>query len=481
MTLWTAQDAAAATGGRTVGDWSVTGLSIDTRDIAPGDMFIALKDVRDGHDFVAAALEKGAGAAMVSRVPDGIAEDAPLLIVPDVLQALNDLGAAGRARTRARVIGITGSVGKTSTKEMLRAALTRQGKVHAAERSFNNHWGVPLTLARCPVDADFAIIEIGMNHPGEIAPLARLSQLHVAMITTVAAAHLEAFDDIEGIAGEKATIFDGLLADGIAVVNGDLDTTAILSDAAYDRGARLYRFGEDEANAHRLLEARLNHGVTVCRAEIGDIPILFKLMCPGRHFALNATGVLGVVSALGGDLALAAQGLMAWQPPQGRGTLETLLMDRADPGMRFDLIDDAFNANPTSMAASLDVLASATPIDRIGRFGKGRRIAILGDMLELGPDAVSMHKGLASLPSLATVDIVHCVGPLMRHLYDILPEHQRGHHADNARDLVARAHGLVDAGDVLLVKGSKGIKVSLVVDALRKLGHPLPTETEDLS
>jgi UDP-N-acetylmuramyl pentapeptide synthase len=208
--LWTSQDAAKATGGRVTRDWQASGVSIDTRTLQPGELFVALKDVRDGHDFVAQALEKGAAAALVSRVPEGVATDAPLLVVPDVLKALEGLGAFARARTKARVVGVTGSVGKTSTKEMLRAILGGQGKTHAAEASYNNHWGVPLTLARMPADADFAVIEIGMNHPGEIAPLARLAQLDVAMVTTVAPAHLEAFDSVEGIAHEKASIFDGL-------------------------------------------------------------------------------------------------------------------------------------------------------------------------------------------------------------------------------------------------------------------------------
>ncbi|KKK79391.1 hypothetical protein LCGC14_2833990, partial [marine sediment metagenome] len=217
MTLWTSTEAAQATGGRLTGDWQANGVSIDTRTLAPGDLFVALAAARDGHDFVAQALDAGAAAALVSHVPPGVAPDAPLLIVPDVLEALGALGRAARARTRARVIGVTGSVGKTSTKEMLRAALAGQGAVHAAEASYNNHWGVPLTLARMPRDTDFAVIEIGMSHPGEIAPLARMAAPHVALITTVAAAHLEAFDDLDGIAREKASIFEGLMPEGTAV------------------------------------------------------------------------------------------------------------------------------------------------------------------------------------------------------------------------------------------------------------------------
>ena len=246
MTLWTSSDAAGATGGRVTREWQAQGVSIDTRTLRPGDLFVALKDVRDGHDFVAQALEKGAAAALVSRVPDGLSDDAPLLIVPDVLKALADLGAFARARTQAKVVGVTGSVDKTSTKEMLRAILSGQGRTHAAEASYNNHWGVPLTLARMPVDTDFAVIEIGMNHPGEIAPLARLARLDVAMITIVAPAHLEAFASIEGIAHEKAAIFDGLVPGGTAVINADMATTPILQAKAGAVGANAVSFGERE-------------------------------------------------------------------------------------------------------------------------------------------------------------------------------------------------------------------------------------------
>ena len=228
MTLWTAPDAAKATGGKAVGDWSVSGISIDTRSIEVGDLFVALKAARDGHEFVAQALAKGAGAALVTHVPEGVAEDAPLLVVEDVLSALEDLGRAGRARTEARVVAITGSVGKTSTKEMLRDVLSAQGRTHASVASYNNHWGVPLTLARMPQDTEFAVIEIGMNHPGEIAPLAKMARPHVSLITTVAAAHLEAFDNIDGIAAEKAAIMNGLEPDGVAILNADIETAHVL-------------------------------------------------------------------------------------------------------------------------------------------------------------------------------------------------------------------------------------------------------------
>ncbi|HGG64998.1 MAG TPA: UDP-N-acetylmuramoyl-tripeptide--D-alanyl-D-alanine ligase, partial [Rhodobacteraceae bacterium] len=288
--LWTSEEAVAATGGRTTCNWQATGVSIDTRSIAAGELFVALKDVRDGHDFVAQALEKGAAAALVSHVPEGVAEDAPLLIVPDVLQALEAMAVAARVRTSAKVIGVTGSVGKTSTKEMLRSVLERQGQVHAAEMSFNNHWGVPLTLARMPADSDFAVIEIGMNHPGEIAPLARLARPDVAMITNVVAAHMAAFDGIGGIAREKASIIDGLETGGVAVVNGDLDTSHILTGYAKDKGAECVTFGIEESNTHRLLNVQQAGGMTVVRGLIAGAETLFKINSLGEHFAMNALG-----------------------------------------------------------------------------------------------------------------------------------------------------------------------------------------------
>ncbi|MDJ0628790.1 MAG: UDP-N-acetylmuramoyl-tripeptide--D-alanyl-D-alanine ligase [Rhodobacter sp.] len=476
--LWTVSDAAAATGGRPTADWQASGVSIDSRSIAPGDLFVALKDVRDGHEFVADALKKGAAAALVSRVPDGVPDDAPLLIVDNVLAGLERLGAAGRARSRAKVIGITGSVGKTSTKEMLRAALDRQGKVHAAEASFNNHWGVPLTLARLPRDAEFALVEIGMNHPGEIAPLARLARPHVVMVTIVAPAHLEAFDDIAGIAREKASIAEGLEPGGTAILNGDLDTTPILVAAAGAVDARVETFGETGGVTHRLLSAQFSGEATVARATIGGEAVLLRLNTPGRHFAVNAVAVLAAAQAAGADLALSLNGLGRWRPYQGRGTIEPIGLDPVDDRLRIDLIDDAYNANPTSMAAALDVLAATRPVDNIGRITPGRRIAILGDMLELGPTEAQMHAALADLPAMAGIDRVHCVGPRMRALHDALPEPQRGRWAETADALAGQAHRLVDAGDVLLVKGSKASRVSLVVDAIRKLGHPLRTEFE---
>lgn len=449
MSLWRAGDAAAATGGRAQGEWVADGVSIDSRTIAPGDLFVALQAARDGHDFVAQALARGAAAAMVSRIPDGVGDDAPLLIVPDVLAALQDLGRAGRARARAKVIAITGSVGKTSTKDMARAALAGQGRIHAAEASYNNHWGVPLTLARMPADSDFAIIEIGMNHPGEIAPLSRMARPHVALITTVAAAHLQAFDGIDAIAREKGAIFQGLVPAGGAVIPEDLPVTPILRDCADQAGAVITGFGHQ--GAARLVHARPTDGVLSCRARIAGAEVDFTLRSTGAHFAMNAVGVLAALALAGADMARAARHLGDWQPPKGRGGIEDI------GGLR--LIDDAFNANPASLSAGLAMLAG---------IAGGRRIAILGDMLELGGDELAMHRALADDPAMAQVDLVHAAGPRMRHLYDALPADKRGIWAGNAAELAARLGELAGPGDIILVKGSKSSRISMVVDALRK-------------
>lgn len=476
--LWSAADAAAATGGRAVGGWQATGVSIDTRTIRPGDLFVALSAARDGHDFVAEALAAGAAAAMVTHIPEGVEDDAPLLIVPDVLQGLEALGVAARARTGARVVAVTGSVGKTSTKEMLRDVLEAQGRTHAAEASYNNHWGVPLTLARMPVDTEFAVIEIGMSAPGEIAPLARMARPHVAMVTTVAAAHLEAFENIEGIAHEKAAIFEGLEPGGQAIVNADLATSAILLQTARDNGAEVITFGAD-SDMYHLGAVTLSDAATIVQATLRGTPVMFKLSSPGRHFAMNGLGVLAAVAALGADVGRAAPDLARWQPPAGRGTREVLDLDSGEEGWTLDLIDDAFNANPTSMAAALDVLAAATPRDGVGRVSKGRRVAILGDMLELGADEAGMHRALADLPQMRGIDVVHCVGPRMQALHGALHGPQRGLWAHTAEELAAQVHRLIDAGDVLLVKGSKGSKVSQVVTALRKTGRDNRPHTRD--
>ncbi len=475
MALWTSRDAAQATSGQATRDWACTGISIDTRTLQAGDLFVALKAARDGHDFVAQALEKGAAASLVTHVPEGVPQDAPLLIVEDVQAALEALGIAGRARTDARILAITGSVGKTSTKEMLRTMLSEQGRTHASVASYNNHWGVPLTLARMPQDSEFAVIEIGMNHPGEIAPLAKMARPHVALITTVAAAHLEAFEDINGIAVEKASILEGLEYGGSAILNCDIETAPILYAKAHDMKRKDVGFGVDGFD-YKLKEVTVQDEVTLVQADVDGTPLLFKLGAPGRHFAMNALGALAALVELGADLGLAVTALGRWTPYDGRGVREVIHLDSGDDRMTLQLIDDSYNANPTSMAAALEVLAAATVTNDIGRVSKGRRIAFLGDMKELGPDASRLHADLAALESVQSIDVFHCIGPLMRNFYDALPDSRRGLWCETSEEMAGLAAKKLDSGDVVMAKGSLSMALARVVDAIRKMGHPRGAE-----
>ncbi|MBV1865303.1 MAG: UDP-N-acetylmuramoyl-tripeptide--D-alanyl-D-alanine ligase [Rhodobacteraceae bacterium] len=467
--LWTSAEAIAATGGVCAVEWQATGVSIDTRSIEAGDLFVALTDQRDGHEFVAAALEKGASAALVSRVPEGVAPDAPLLVVADVLKALEKMGVAARARTEAKVIGVTGSVGKTGTKEMLRTALAPFGKVHAAVRSFNNHWGVPLTLARMSRDTEFAVIEIGMNHPGEIGPLAVMADLDVAIITTVAAVHMAAFKDITEIAKAKAEIFEGLRKGGIAVLNADIPSFGLLAKAARRRDAKVSSFGTSSSADLVLKGAMLAGTSTTVDTLFNGQPILFRLAAPGQHLAMNALSALAAVQAVGGDPAQAMLALAHWHAPDGRGARH--IIDLANgAGETLELIDESYNANPTSMQAALDVLAAATPIDNLGRIVTGRRIAFLGDMLELGPTSGALHGALAELAALERIDVIHTCGPQMKILHAGLPFGKQGMWFEDGAAMAANVHRLLDAGDVAMVKGSLGARVGQVVTAIRALG-----------
>ncbi len=455
--LWTKDEAVAATGGKSAVDWQVSGVSIDTRTLQKGDLFVALTDIRDGHDFVAHALEKGAAAALVSRVPDSVAADAPLLIVDDVLLGLEALGLAARARITGKVIGVTGSVGKTGTKEMLRCALTGQGHVHAAEKSYNNHWGVPLTLARMPRDTDFAVIEIGMNHAGEIGPLARMADLDVAVITIVAPVHLAAFSGINEIAQAKAEIFEGLKRGGTAVLNADIKTLPILRNGAEKAGAQIVTFGHSTQADFRLAGAYVSNTTTKVAFDLAGQKVNYSIAAPGVHQAMNSLAVLAACDAIGANLSVCIADLANWSTPLGRGTRETVQL--ADG--QIELIDESYNANPTSMAAALSVLADAQP--------KGRKVAILGDMLEMGENEHILHAELAKLEAVNSVDVFHLVGPLMHMFHAALPSDKRGQWVASVDELSAQISELLEADDTVMVKGSLGSKVSKIVDVIRKI------------
>ena len=440
---------------------AISGLSIDTRTIAPGEAYFAIKgDVHDGHDFVAAALKAGAALAVVDRAQrDKFAADAPLLIVDDVLAGLVELAHAARARLKGQVIAVTGSVGKTSTKEALRRVLGVQGETHASAASFNNHWGVPLSLARCPASARFAIAEIGMNHAGEIEPLVKMVRPHVAIITTVEPVHLEFFAGIEAIADAKAEIFAGIEPGGTAVLNRDNSQFARLSRRAKKLGvSRIVSFGAHKKSDARLLDVSLHATCSAVHADILGREVTYKLGMPGRHMAMNSLAVLAAAALAGADLALAALSLSQVEPAAGRGVRRTLEV----AGGEATLIDESYNANPASMAAALNVLGQA----QVGP--KGRRIAVLGDMLELGPTGPALHGGLLEAVRANHIDLVYCCGPLMRNLWDALSTGKRGGYAESAAALEAQAVAAIRAGDAIMVKGSLGSKMKTIVNALEK-------------
>jgi len=472
--LWSADDLVAATGGQMRGNWSATGVSIDSRALAVGELFVALTDQRDGHAFVADALAAGAAGALVSHSPDGLAEDAPLLLVDDVMEALRGLARFARARTSARVVAVTGSVGKTSTKDMLTCALGAQGRVHAAVRSFNNHWGVPLTLARMPVDAEFAVIEIGMNAPGEIAPLSRLAKPDVGLITTVAAVHLEAFESVAAIAAEKGALAEGLGACGRMVLPRDIDTFAVLEQIATARGLGVASFGASDAADAQMLEVHPHLDSITAQARLNGADLLYKIAAPGRHLAMNALGCLAAVAALGADVSRATLALASWSATEGRGARWRVDLGPAGIDGTVQLIDESFNANPAAMGAAFNVFAMTAPQDGLGRVSRGRRVAFLTDMLELGNTAPALHAGLAELKAMQSVTLVHSAGPLMRHLHDALPLAQRGEWHETTEALAARVRRLVDAGDVVMCKGSKGSRAWLLAEAVKKLGTAEP-------
>ncbi len=442
----------------------ITGISIDSRTVTPGEAYFAIKgDVHDGHDFVEAALNNGASLAVVAKGhADKFPADARLLIVDDVLAGLVDLAKASRARLGAKVVAVTGSVGKTSTKEALRTVLSPQGETHASVASFNNHWGVPLTLARCPASVKFAVFEIGMNHSGEIEPLVKMVRPHLAIITTVEPVHLEFFSGIEAIADAKAEIFAGIEPGGAAVLNHDNSQFARLSKSAAAAGIKqIVSFGSDEKADARLIDVSLHPACSAVRAQILGQDITYKIAMPGRHMVMNSLAVLAAASMAGADLALSALALAQLKPASGRGVREVLALSEGTA----TLIDESYNANPASMAAAITVLGQAD----IGP--RGRRVAVLGDMLELGATGPGLHRGLAEAIKMNGIDSVFCCGPLMRNLWEALPSTKKGGYADNSAALEPQVVSAIGAGDAIMVKGSLGSRMKLIVTALQKRFH----------
>ncbi|WP_299396753.1 UDP-N-acetylmuramoylalanyl-D-glutamyl-2,6-diaminopimelate--D-alanyl-D-alanine ligase [Pelagibius sp.] len=464
--LWTAEEVAQATGGRLTGDWQASGVSIDSRSIDAGDLFVALKGPSfDGHDYAGKALKAGAAAAMVHRRADGIDESDPLIIVDDTFAALWRLGTAARERTKARLIAVTGSAGKTGVKEALRHCLEPQGLTAASVGSFNNHWGVPLSLARMQRKAVYGIFELGMNHAGEISELTALVRPHVSIITNIEPAHLGNFDSIAGIADAKAEIFEGMDANGYAVLNRDNAFFHHLRDKAEAAGlSRILSFGRHGEADTRVIEESLHATCSSVKALVRGVELDYCLTMPGSHWVMNSLAVLTAIGAAGGDVAKAAAQLASLLPIKGRGERHSVEL----AGGSFKLIDDSYNANPTSMRAAFEVLGRSTVGDG------GRRIAVLGDMLELGDQSQEMHASLSEALKDSGIDLVFTCGPDMAALHKALPQKQSAAHAEDSKTLAPQVAEAVRPGDSVLVKGSLGSRMAVVVEALLALGADLP-------
>ncbi|MBL8908955.1 MAG: UDP-N-acetylmuramoylalanyl-D-glutamyl-2,6-diaminopimelate--D-alanyl-D-alanine ligase [Rhizobiales bacterium] len=459
--LWTIDELAGATGGTVRGEPAkhFNGVSIDSRTVARGDIFVAIKGERqDGHDFVVNALRAGAGIAIVSRPTADMEAAGPLLVVDDPLAALENMGRAARGRSLAQIIAVTGSVGKTSTKELLNLALAQSGLTHASAASFNNHWGVPLTLARVQRECAFGVFEIGMNHAGEITPLTRMVRPHVAIVTAVAASHLGHFASLAEIADAKSEIFLGLEPGGTALINRDSEFYERLAAAARKAGCeRIIGFGRNEAAEIRLERVALHSECSCVTASILGETIIYKLGIPGEHHALNSLAVLGAVKLVGADLARAALALATAAPAKGRGVRFRLMA----PSGEFMLIDESYNANPASMRAALALLANA----KTGR--GGRRIAVLGDMLELGEQGPQLHAELAGAVDEARVDVLYACGPLMGNLWEKTPGSRRGAYAETSDKLKDALLDSLRGGDVVMIKGSLGSRMGPIVEAIK--------------
>lgn len=464
--LWTITDLVAAAAGLAdpvpgaAPPGGVNGVSIDTRTLAEGDLFVALTDQRDGHDFVETAFRNGAAAALVRRTYPRRPGDGLLVRVDDPLAALVSLGLKARARLApsARVMAVTGSAGKTTTKEMLRHCCASIGPTHASERSYNNHWGVPLTLARMPAATRFAVLEIGMSHAGEIAPLTRMVRPHIAVVTTVQAVHLEHFASVAAIAEAKAEIFEGLLRPGgVAVIPRDNPHVEILALKAAAAGARIVTFGLSPPAEVRPASIRSDVAGSTVEAEIGGRRVTYEIAMPGQHIAANTLAVAAALDAAGVDVATALLGLAAMSAPAGRGARATV-QAAGGPAL---LIDESYNANPAAMRAALETLAT------VPRGAHPRRVAVLGDMLELGADGPRLHRELAEAIDAAGVDLVFAAGPLMRGLYDAVAAARQGAWAATAGELEAAVLSGIRAGDVVMVKGSNGSRTWQIVAALK--------------
>ncbi len=462
LALWTSTEIAQAIGlDGYARHWQANGVSIDSRTVEKGDLFIAIiGPENDGHKYVASAFERGAIAAIVSQDVAGCDADANLLKVADTQEAMERLGVAARARTAAKVIAVTGSVGKTGTKEALAHCLKEQGKTHYSVGSYNNHWGVPLSLARMPADTEYAVFELGMNHAGELGPLSKFVRPDVAIITTIAIAHLEFFKDKSEIASAKAEIFEGLKADGSALINADIEEADQLQRAALQAGVKhVITFGEAAGADARLDEIKILPQSSEISATIGGHKLHYTLSVPGHHWAMNTVAVIAAIDAVAADASAAAKSLSTMVAPGGRGVQIEVAMERGP----FVIIDESYNASPIAMQAAFAVLAGHE------LKGEGRKILVVGDMRELGEKSAEIHASLANDVLASGADMVYACGSYMQHLVDALPKQLIGGYAAHSNELAPMVTGAVKANDVVLIKGSLGSKMKVVLEALLAL------------
>ena len=451
--LWTSGEIVAATGGIASSDFTVSGVTFDSREVGPGDLFVAMPGTaHDGHEFVAGAFASGAAAALVSTPVDG-----PHVLVGDTFQALRQLGQVARGRCAATVVGVTGSVGKTSTKEALFAALDRcrPGQVHRSVKSYNNHTGVPLSLARMPRDCAYAVIEMGMNHAGEIAELTALVRPHAALITAIAPAHIEMLGSIEAIADAKAEIFAGLEPDGVAVIPNDSDQRDRLLKAARRQADRIITFGSGDADVHAIHAVTAGGGGSLITAALLERELTFTISQRGDHWISNALAVLATVEAIGADVALSGLALADMGGLKGRGERHLVAID----GGTVLLIDESYNANPASMAATLKSLGDERDIER--------RIAVLGPMRELGERTAALHADLAPAVMAARIDELILIGPDMEPLAIAIGESAAVHRAASVDEAVAKVLAMLRPGDAVLVKASNSVGLAALVDRVK--------------
>ncbi len=454
--LWTSDEVARALGATVVAPFEASGITFDSRAVARNDLFFALKgESTDGHCFVAEAMKRGAAAAVVSRDVENAG--GTLIRVPDTTKALIDLGAAARRRSKASIASVTGSVGKTSTKDALRAMLSAQAPTSASTASFNNHVGVPISLARLPREARYGVFEIGMNHPGEIEPLARQVEAHVGVVTNVGPVHIGFMGSEEAIADEKACLFAGMAQGAVAVLNRDSRHYERIANHARHFGvSRIVGFGRNQSADARLLSCNLQDSGSDVVALIHGRRIEYRLGAAGEHWVLNSIAALAVVEALGADVMQAAAALAGVSASPGRGARRVLKFGNGT----VELLDESYNGNPVSVRAMLAVLARTEPAKG------GRRLLALGDMRELGEGADAYHAGLADAVSASGATQVFLCGPHMRALWDSLAPSQRGVHRSDSAALAGEVAAAVKAGDVIAVKGSLGSRMKIVVDAI---------------